>query len=308
MATHSAFLRQTGVDGRTIGINSQRQIRVNDYTFNPNAAFGKVYWVDKASGSDSSDGLSPEGAFLTVEQAITISNAEVGSYDMNTIYVNSNTYSETLTALPRNANVIGIGAKVRLSGVQTFVGAQQNGHFWNIQFRQDTAAPHVTIPSTCYNIGFHGCTFENNGGSVTHGMSIGAVHDLMIEDCRFFGGPAFPIGIEITGYCIRGVIQNNRIAATTDGILIADAVDGYQNLIYHNIIDRESWDPNSAAQMTRGIKETRADGHSGWIMTRNFISAADAIYFGLADTASANMTIANSVVEGGTGVMENPLT
>ena len=75
MATHSAFLRQTGVDGRTIGIDSQRKIRVLDGALNPNAAFGKVYWVDENTGSDSSDGLSPEGAFATIEQAITISNA-----------------------------------------------------------------------------------------------------------------------------------------------------------------------------------------------------------------------------------------
>lgn len=276
--------------------------------YNPNAAFGKVYWVDKATGSDSYDGLTPKRPFLTIENAIDVNNAEVGSYNMNTIYVNSNTYSETLTTLPRNANIMGIGAKVRLSGVQTFVGSQQNSHFWNIQFRQATAAPHVTIPSTCYNIGFHGCTFENSGGSVTHAMSIGAVHDLMIEDCRLFGGPCFPIGIEITDYCIRGVIQNNRIAATTDGVLIADNVDGYQNLIYHNIIDRESWDPNSSSQMTYGIREIRSDGHSGWIFVRNFISAVDAINFGLADTDSANMCIANSIVQNGTGVMEDPLT
>lgn len=308
MATHTAFVRKEGVDNDSIVLNNKGQLSIGSTFYNANAAYGTIYYVNAQSGTAGGNGLTPDAAMLTVEQAITASNLVVGSYDMNTIYVNAGTYAETLTALPRNANVIGIGAKVRISGVCTFVGAQQNGHFWNIQFRQDTAAPHVTIPSTCYNIGFHGCTFENSGGSVTHGLSIGAVHDLMIEDCRFFGGPAFPIGIEITGYCIRGVIQNNKICATTDGILIADNVDGYQNLIYHNILDRENWDPNSSSEMTYGIREVRTDGHSGWMMVRNFIAAADAIYHGTVDNDSQNMCIANSIVQSGTGVMQDPLT
>lgn len=267
--------------------------------------FGVVYYVDKATGSNSNTGLTPAEPKLTIAAAITASNLTCGSYNMNTIYVNSNTYSETLTVLPKNCNVIATGAKVRISGVCTFTPASQNSHFWNIQFRQSTAAPHVTIPSTSYGIGFHGCTFENYDAGVTHALSIGAVHDLIIEDCRFFGGPAFPIGIEITGYCIRGIIQNNKIAASADGILIADNVDGYQNLINDNIIDRQCWDPNSSAQMAYGIREVRTDGHSGWLMVRNYISAADGIKFGLVDAASQNMCIGNRVNAAGTGGWED---
>ena len=280
MATHAAFLRQTGVDARTIGVNSQRQIRVLDGALNPNAAFGKVYWVDKASGSDSSDGLSPEGAFLTIEYAVSISNAEVGSYNMNTIYVNSNTYAEDLTEEPKNVNIVGIGAKTRLQGTHTFDtggNAAQNCHWWNMQFR-DTSGVFFTITSNYYGLGWHGCTFENSG-SGTGGISVALTHDLMIENCRFLGNPVFTTAIEITGQSIRAMLRDNIIGATTNGILVDSTTNGYGNFIMRNAICRRTADPNSASQMTYGLRFTNAGALDGFQCVDNRIAAVTPISF-----------------------------
>lgn len=304
MATHSSFLKESGVDGRTIGINSQRQIRMLDGALNPNAAFGKVYWVDAASGSDLSDGLTPEGAFASVEQAITISNAEVGNYDMNTIYVNSGTYTESLTTSPWNANLVGIGAKTRIQGVHTFAASRQNWHFWNIQFRY-TAGTIMTITSYNYGIGFHGCTFDSSGATI--GISLGGCQDFMLEDCRFVGNPCFTTGIDITGNNYRSVIQNNTIQATTNGILITSGALGYQNIIRENLIGRLGFDPNASAQATYGIRCTQPDAVPPWKIIGNTIEAVDAIsyvYIGLLQ--AYNMCINNHINEAGTGGIENP--
>ncbi len=304
MATHTAFLRKEGIDNDSIVFNNKGQIGVAPGAFNPNAGFGKVYWVDKATGTAGGNGLTPDAAMLTIAQAITASNAVVGSYNMNTIYVNANTYTEDLTTAPRNVNIVAIGAKTRLQGTHVFA-ANQNWHFWNFWFR-DSSGTNFTVADSSYKYGWHNCVFENSGATIAIQTSGRA--DMMIEGCQFLGNPVFTTCIKISGTHNRSVIRNNLIAATTDGILIDDGVDGYGNLIFGNVIGRQETDPNSSAQMARGIYEVRTDGHSGWKIVRNFIEAVDAIQFGLADTASANMTIANSVVQAGTGVMEDPLT
>ncbi len=303
MATHSAFLREEGID-YTLSKNLDKTIGVSPAHFNPNAAFGKVYWVDETTGDDNSNGLTPATAFATIGQAITISNAEVGSYNMNTIYVNAQTYTEDLTTAPRNVNIIAIGAKTRLQGTHVFA-ANQNWHFWNFWFR-DSDGINFTVADSTYKYGWHNCVFENAGA--TGAIKTSGRADMMVEGCQFLGNPLFTTCIQISGTHNRSVIRNNLIAGTTDGILIDDGVDGYGNLIIGNTIGRQTTDPNSSAQMARGIYEVRADGHSGWMIVNNKIEAVDAIQFGLADTASANSTIANSVVQAGTGVMEDPLT
>ena len=304
MATYASFLKPTGID-YTLAQNSNRSIGLSPGAFNPDAAFGKVYWVDKNTGDDDHNGLSPQQAFATIEEAITVSNAEVGNYNMNTIYVGAQSYSETLTALPKNCNVVGIGGKVRIAGVSTFAASSQNAHFWNIQFRDTTSAPMVTIPSTSYSIGFHGCTFDNGSGTSTYGISVGGTQDFVLEDCFFCGNPVFPTAIHITGNHIRTRIRRNYISATTNGILIASASVGYQNYIEENIIGRTMTDPNSSAQMAYGINSLKADGHSGFMMINNRIEAVDAIYF--AHTTGTNETdacLGNIISQAGTGTSE----
>ena len=273
---------------------------------NPDAAFGKVYWVDENTGDDDNDGLTPGAAFATIGYAIGISNAEVGDYNMNTIYVNAQTYTEDLTAEPYNVNIIGIGGKTRLQGNHVFDtggNASQNCHWYNMQFRATTGVL-FTITSNTYGYGWHGCTFEGSG-TVTGALQIALGHDTVIENCRFLGNPVFTTAIQITGHQLRSVIRNNIIAATTNGILLDTTSAGYGSLIEGNVIGRSQTDPNSSAQMAYGIKSEKADGHSGFMMVNNRIEAVDGIYFAhTSGTTETDICLGNICSQAGTGSNE----
>jgi len=275
---------------------------------NMNAAFGKVFYVDKATGSDSQDGLTPATAFATVAKAITANNLEFTglNYKMNTIYVHSNTYSEALTVMPHNCNVIGIGARARLGSVLTFTTAASNCNFWNMRFRQATAAPHVTIPDNCYGVSFHNCIFEGNG-SATYALSVGICQDLVVEDCQFLGNPVFPTAIILTGLQIRMIIRRNHIAATTNGIEDACTTASYGGIICDNYIGKQFADPNSTTQMAYGIKLDKTTGTSKILIVNNRIEAVDGIYSASSDTQFQNTAIGNIVNEAGTSTTEDEL-
>jgi len=273
--------------------------------YNPNAAFGKVYWVDENTGNDNYDGLTPKRPLATITEAIAVSNAEVGSYNMNTIYVNAQTYTEDLTLEPKNVNIIGIGAKTRLQGTHTFDtggNSAQNCHWWNMQFR-DSSGVFFAITSNYFGLGWHGCTFENSG-SGTGGISVALTHDLMIENCRFLGNPVFTTAIEITGQSIRAMIRDNIIGATTNGILVDSTTNGYGNFIMRNAICRRTADPNSASQMTYGLRFTNAGALDGFQCVDNRIAAGTPISFAhSAGTQSQDACQGNYGGAGGTATL-----
>jgi len=272
----------------------------------PNA---HVYYVDKGATNalDANDGVHGqtwENPFATIAYAITRNNAEGNSYAMSTIFVNANTYTESLTVLPKNCNVIAVGARTRITGAHTVAASQQNSHFWNFWFRGSGAYPGITIPSTCYTVGFHGCTFEGTT-SMTYSIEAGAVQEMTIEDCQFIGNPLVPTAIHITGGHMRTRIRRNWICATTNGILIDDGTGHYGNLIDNNVITRLSADPNSSEQMAYGIKMEKPTGTAKWLIVNNSIEAVDAIYSATDDTAFDNQCIGNRVNQAGTGAFED---
>lgn len=300
MATHAAFLRQEGIDW-TLSKGTDKRIGVDPAQFNPNAAFGKVYWVDENTGSDLSTGLTPATAFATIGQAITISNAEVGNYNMNTIYVNAQTYTESLTTAPKNVNIIAIGGKVRLQGVQSFT-ASQNWHFYNFQFRYSTGTM-ITIASTSYSCGFHGCRFDSTGNSIA--ISAGGAQDFVIEDCTFHSNPLHTTAIQITGNSIRFLIRNNYIAATTNGILIDNVTGIYGAIIADNYIGRVWADANSSTQMAYGIRMAKTTGTAKIFVVNNRIEALDAISSATADNAAQFQMVGNRTGQGTTAAWED---
>ena len=307
MATHSAFLRETGIDW-TMSKNANKTVGVSPAHFNPLAAFGYVYWVDKATGDDDSDGLTPATAFKTIAGAITVSNLAVGDGNhMNTIYVNGGVYTESLTVLPRNTHLIAIGAWTCITGRHNFAVKSYNCHFHNFWFYGSGAYPNVNIPANCATISFNGCTF---GGTVsmTYSIEIAAMQELTIQNCRFLGNPLVPTAIYFTGKQLRTRISHNWIGATTNGILINNFTGDYGNLIDHNVISRNSTDPNSSAQMAYGIKMLKPTGTAKWLIVKNSIEAADAIYSATADNQFQNQCISNGIVQAATGVMEEALT
>jgi len=272
---------------------------------------GHNYFVDAnhANALDANDGehgTTWELPFATLTYAITRCNVDSNVYGMNNIYVNAATYSAALTVLPKNCNIIGVGARTRITGANTVVAAAQNCHFWNIWFRGSGAYPLITIPTTTYGGGFHGCMFEGTA-SATYAISLASTNDFIIEDCKFQGNPLAPVAINITALQIRLQIRRNWIGATTSGIQIFNGTGCYGNIIADNYISRLASDPNSSLQMAYGIKMLKTTGTSKYLIINNRIEAVDAIYSATDDDAFDNQCIGNMVVEAAVAAFEDAI-
>lgn len=277
----------------------------------PNISGGQDLYVDKGNGNNSNDGLSWAYPLLTVTAAITANNTysavTANSYRKNRIFVLANTYTETLTVLPRNCDVIAVGGKTRLAGPHNIAAATQYCNFYNFWFRGAGAYPAFTIAGDIqHESGFHNCSFVNESDTdVTEHLSVGSSQGFVVEDCLFMGLPNLPAtAIHITGIQERCIIRNNWISANTNGILV-DRETGYGNLIFQNVIGKQAHDTIAAAQMTYGIRMAKTDGSPGWMIVNNWIEAVDGISWATADTASQNKSINNYTNQAGTATRED---
>ena len=83
--------------------------------------FGRVFYVDKLSGSDTFDGRSPSNAKATIAAAITLMNARINWSTQpwarnDVLYIAPGRYAENLTSLPYGCRVIGLGDAFDLNG------------------------------------------------------------------------------------------------------------------------------------------------------------------------------------------------
>lgn len=274
----------------------------------PNA---HAFYVDKGhenalDANDGEHGNHWDQPFATIAYAITRSNANSSSYHMNTILVAANTYTENLTVLPKNCNIVAIGARTRITGKHVIASSSvynQNTHFWNFWFRGSGAYPTFDVTAMAYyTIGWHNCTFEGTS-SVTANIKLGNVLGGTIEDCRFEGNPLVPTAIWTVGQNIRLTVRRNYIEATDNGILIGADDNGYGNIICDNYIGRVFGDANATTQLTVGINMTH---HSKYQIVNNRIEAADAIYGGDNEhQLFPNQCIANRVGQAGAGTWED---
>lgn len=76
-ATYAAFLRDTGVDGTTIGLNSQKQLEVLQQALLSYS--GRTYYVDSVTGDSASNGESWETAMPTINEAIDRAAARISN-------------------------------------------------------------------------------------------------------------------------------------------------------------------------------------------------------------------------------------
>jgi len=114
------------------------------------------YFVDGKDGSDSNSGKSWEGAFATIEKAVTTVNNRISWSDSpwargDNIYIAPGAYAENLTAFPYGANVIGLGDSYDLDGengvvIKPATGAAVdatsiiNTNIYNVSFMQVATA------------------------------------------------------------------------------------------------------------------------------------------------------------------------
>jgi len=276
---------------------------------NPDAGFAEVYWVDADSGSDSDNGLSPEHAFASMAVAIAANNTAFGldGDTQRTMYVHSKTYTQNLSAFPKNCTVIGIGGKVRIQGYHS-TGAAQNSRWHNIQFRSNqTSVPIISVAGGSHGIEFHECTFDSQATISECLLFAGSCSDVVIEKCRIgyesavANSPDFAIrfsGLQAQ----RSKVVDNQIYTTGIGIQIDAAMSSNMfMLVKDNVI---SVGPGSHTdQMDIGIYDKTAQPR-GALYVNNYISAVDAIKFDAANVVSQNMCIGNHIVQAGSGGIE----
>lgn len=279
---------------------------------NPNS---EVYYVDSdhANALDADDGEhgnTRELPFATIEYAITRNNVAFAadSDPQRIMYIHSKTYTENLTAFPKNCTVIGVGGKVRIQGYHT-TGAAQNSHWYNIQFRSSqVSTPIITVELASHGIEFHECVFDSQATISECLLFEGSNSDIVIEKCRlgYETNPANSpdMAIRFAGVAAqRGRIINNQIWSTGIGIQIDAAMTGGNFLLIEN--NKISVGPGSAdSQMDIGIYD-KTPSPSGGLYVNNYISAVDAIKFDAVNNKSQWICIGNHVVEGVTGAIED---
>lgn len=207
---------------------------------------GKIYYVDANSGSDSDDGRSWEGAFLTMSKALT----SVASGD--TVYFRGKV-REQLTAPNQvfDVTIIGAGNRPRhadsspangelaantwttpASGATTaplLKVTQQGWRFINILFAGPTDDACVQLHRTsdsgnserdASHAEFIGCRFASGYNGIN---DTGGCFNVLVDSCRFEA---------LTNFCILGIgnvgagqlewhIVNNHFTTFTNGVKIS---------------------------------------------------------------------------------------
>jgi len=261
---------------------------------------GTNYYVDKNHGnaSDSNLGTDPEAPFLTVQAAITASNATVDwlhdSYAPNWIFVAPGTYAENLTTA-YYCNIVGTGVlgTDTASEIHPATGSAMAGTFlgsvlMNLWLEVETAVPVIDL-GIANNSQILGCIIaRGNAGLATMGIQTDNASHLHIIGNRLVSGVAtFPIGMQFLGgvnkYLHASVIRDNHIFASTTGIDLPANITAGQTVIQQNVI----------ARPTTGISDLSGDTY----VIDNWISAGtDAInHANLATHCIANHVLDNAV-------------
>ena len=278
---------------------------------NPNS---EIYYVDSdhANALDADDGEhgnTRELPFKSIEYATAINNAAFAADGdpQRTMFIHSKTYTENLTAFPKNCTVIGVGGKVRIQGYHSFSHAQ-NCRIHNIQFRSNQASvPIIHVTGNSHGFELHKCVLDSQAAISECVKFTGSQSDIVINDCRIgyetnvANSP--DIAIRFAGvHAQRSKIVDNQIFSTGIGIQIdITMASGNFLLVKDNVI---SVGPGTSTdQMAIGIYD-KTTAPRGGLYVNNFISAVDAIKFDVAGTLSQNLCIGNHVVQAGTGGIE----
>jgi len=263
---------------------------------------GLVWYVDgsHASANDGYEGTDPDEPLLTIQAAITKSNATVDwaatppYYGFNTIIVSPGVYAENLTPA-FYCRIIGLGLATGgdvCVNVEPTTGSPMAGtglalHLVNIRFTCNTAVPVLDFAV------FNSCVIENcmivdgNPGLATVGLDMTDGGGSMIIGSRFvYTSNPLTIGIRSTGDFFDCKVIGCEIRAVTTGIDLSGAALVGNSLLAHNYI----------AKPATGIDDSVVGGS---LVVDNWITATDAI-----SHADADMTIANHVVNGAVGAVE----
>lgn len=194
---------------------------------------GRVFWVSPAytytiegrtyTASDDHDGLSPERALRTVNQAY--SNVTSGASDVVVLLPGAHTLSANITWTKSMVTMIGLPSgkgnslrpRATLTGIAGSDALVLQGaadvEFAHIRFIPITALTAISFNGTCHRLYVHDCSLDmatpaaNTGTIGIEAAAAGAQH-VRVEDNYFESDGAQGEGINITG-CVDFLIKNN---------------------------------------------------------------------------------------------------
>ena len=198
---------------------------------------GRYYFVDENDGNDGDDGLAPDRALATIEQGITLMNANVnwsssswGCKDV--LVIAPGVYEETLTALPYGGQMIGLGVLdksgdhgvVIKSAAPVDVTSALNTRISNITF-ESTGAGEAFECDTSNYMSFDHCDFRGVKATTVSAFTVKVAGLLTTwRDCFFSNAiTGFRVGAgSATGF-FECLIEDSRIMYVgTYGIQIED--------------------------------------------------------------------------------------
>ena len=259
--------------------------------------------LNHANGSDNNDGTDPEAPFITIQAAITASNALIDWADVpsefNTIWIAPGEYAENLTP-PYYCRMVGtgltaggdVGVDVVPATGSPLAGTGLGLHLHNIRFSCNTAVPVLDfgVMNSCI---IDSCMIvDGNPGLATVGIDTTDAGGSKIINCNFaYATNPLTRGIRSTGAFFDCLVQDCAIKAVTTGIDLSGAGLCGGAIAFRNLI----WG-GGAVLLGTGIDDSAV---GDLFCVNNYITATDAI-----NSADVNMAVANHVINAGVGAVE----
>ena len=290
-ATYAAFLRDTGIDGTTIGLNSQKQLEALQPGQQVHS--GRTYYVDSATGDSASNGESWITAMATIDQAINRAAARVanGTDTGRPLILVHEYHNEALGASGADADLAGLtirglgraGAKPILDydvATGTFDIGAADVTLINLRFRASITeiVSGIDVQAAGDNFTIIGCEFGYAEASGTDefdtaiSIASGAANAL-VQSCFFNAeiagaGEAIYIGV-VSG----AIIEGNRIFGDyATGCIVnvgaADDIVVERNLLFNGHMHGDGGIGAVAAM-------SMAEGTGGYIGDNRFVSDVD---------------------------------
>lgn len=266
---------------------------------------GINYYVDQnhANASDSNDGTDPEAPFLTIQRAITVSNATIDwaatPKIYNSIWIAPGVYAENLTpayyAILTGTGQLGTdtAAEIHPAAGSALAGTGLGLVLRNLRFEVETAAPVIDF-GVANNSAVLGCELVRGiAGLATMAIQTDNATHLQLIANRVISGVAnFPTGFQFLGgankYLHASLIYGNWIFAATTGIDIPANCTATGTIIQDNVI---------AGRPVTGISDLNGNTYC----INNWVTASvDAI----SHAALATNCIANHVIDAAVGAVE----
>lgn len=243
---------------------------------------GRDYFVNNITGATGNDGLSWDGAFAQVSEAITaaeafrVTFASTNRYIRNRIFVQgTGTAYTAITALPNYCDMIGVGADPRGNGtgIASITGSSSAAvtstgvrglYLENMQFI-GSGSYYAMALAICFRSDFFNCAFVNGA---TGGLDITTGGGIWIHNCHIGGDTVTPA----TGLRV-GSAGGNFNQCLVEDCMIYGSTTGIENDAY--LCDGTLFRNNTVYGGTKGIDDNSTEstlaGNAFYV--NNFIGA-----------------------------------